>query len=92
MQPVPRHAGLEGHSAKKSRVHPPGKQKNRLTTFLRSWLPWSPRRQQRKDQATTAAPPNLAVPRSWLPYTPSPTDEKTPGARTDLHQPEHQKI
>ena len=80
MQSLPRHAGLEGHSAKIIGLL-------RLTT---SGLPWIsltlhtiavvelPKTTKAFvcGRTTSKTTPELSVSQSWLPYTPSPTDEK----------------
>lgn len=81
MQPLPRHAGLEGHSAKIIGLL-------RLTTSHLPWIPPTLHKITVVELAqdlclwtTTKTTPELNASRSWLPYTPSPTDEKVKDVR-----------
>jgi hypothetical protein len=85
MQSLPRHAGLEGHSAKIIGLL-------RLTTSQLPWIPPTLHKITVVELAqdlclwttTTTTTPELNVSRSWLPYTPSPTDEKVKDVRERL--------
>lgn len=86
-QHLPRHAGLEGHSAK---INPPVFACLRPLRLTTSWLPCRPPTLHTLAAVDGRGPgpgrrgtTKSDVSRSWLPYTPSPTDEKrkTSGAQ-----------